>query len=182
MSRGPDGIARQPKTDTALFAHIAYKLERVETAELNAWATKLGIGVGADALRNAVHHATRLDGTVDRRRVVQPWLRPDWRALDFFMAVARLQLIDSELAQLDQLETDKGVVELFASGRDATAVVVYERRGDRDALKARLENFGTIADWQEVDEHRPQAIVSTFRNLAREAALRERLLAQPPLS
>lgn len=178
MARTPDGAAQQPRTDTALFAHIAYKLEGVATADLNTWAGELGVRVGADALRNAPHHAARLDRLADRRSILRPWFLPDWRALDFFAAVARLRMDGRDRTQIDRLEADRGVVDLLASEGEVTVIVIYERRSDRDALRARLEDFGSIAGWQEVEGHRPAALVSTFRSLAREAAERE-LLAQP---
>jgi hypothetical protein len=179
MARQADGIRPQPETDTALFAHLAYKLEGVATGGLNDWAQQLGIRVRADALRNAPRHAARLEGVADPRSVVRPWLLPEWRALNFFMAAVRVELPRAEPAAAKALEIIAGVIEVFAWERGALAIVVYERRSDRDALRARLEDFAEIESWQEIESHRPQAVIDTFRALALQAAAKERLLEEP---
>ncbi|HVY79067.1 MAG TPA: hypothetical protein VG898_11225 [Solirubrobacterales bacterium] len=175
MSRTPDGTVPQPRSDTALFAHYAYKLEDAKTHDLNRWASRVGLAVGRDALRNAPKHAARLDRAADRDAVAAPWLRVDWHALDFFMAMVRLQLIAPRKSDLDSLEGLEGIVDLYVAGETALAIVVFERRSDRESLRLRLGDFGTILDWDEVDEHRPGALTSTFRGLARAASLREGL-------
>ncbi len=176
MARRPDGTDLQPRTDTALFAALAYRLEGVEVDKLNEWARQLGVAVGADGLRNAVKHSVRLQRTGGGGRAVQPWLLLDWRALDLFAAVVRLRLGRAGPSELAALERVKGIAELFVCGASATAVVVYERRSDRDALRARLEDFAVIDAWEEIEESRPRALIGTLRGLAREAAERERLL------
>ena len=176
MARQADGTRPQPETDTALFAHLAYKLEGVATAKLNEWARQLGVRVRVDALRNAPRHAVRLDGLVDRGSVARPWLLPDWQTLNFFMAAVRLKLSETQLAATTPLETIVGVIEVFAWRGGALAIVVYERRSDRNALRARIEDFAEIENWQEIESHRPRGVVTTFRGLALQAAARERLL------
>lgn len=175
MSRTPDGTVPQPRSDTALFAHYAYRLEGAKTGELNRWAERAGLAVGRDALRNAPRHAMRLDGTEDRDAVVAPWLRIDWAALDFFMAMVRLRPVGFGKSDLDALEKLEGVVDVYVMGETAVVIVVFERRSDRDSLRLRLGDFGRIIDWEEVHEHRPGALATTFRSLARAASVREGL-------
>jgi hypothetical protein len=182
MARGPDGTDTQPRTDTALFAFLAAKLEGIQTGGLKTWAQELGVSVGADAIRNAVHHAARLDRLVDRRSAARPWVLADWRALDFFSALVRLELGDVGEESAGRLEAIPGVVDLYLleGGAEAVALVVFERRHERDALKGRLEEFGRILDWQMVEEQRPGAAITTFRGLALSAAAREGLLKDAP--
>jgi hypothetical protein len=180
MPRTPDGTDLQPRTDAALFAHLAYKLEGVATGKLNDWAEHLGVALGADALRNAPHHAARLESLPVPRRVARRWILPDWRALDFFLALVELRLPSDGSGLLDSLEAIKGVVDLYVfQGGEAMALVAYERRSDRDDLRAQLSDLIEISSWRQVEDHRPDAIISTFRKLAGEAAAREGLATSP---
>ena len=186
MGRLPRGDENQPRTDAALFGHIAYKLEGKKGKELDAWAQALGIDVGADGLRKAPLHSARLQQASGRRPALRPWLAVDWIELNFFVVSARLRLErgDEEGERrsrgdeaLDQLVRLPGVVDLHSLGEGALAqlIVVYEHRQEREALKRRLGEFGLLESWEEVDSHRPEAAISTSRALALEAAGREGL-------
>jgi hypothetical protein len=178
MPRRPQGTDSQPRTDAALFAHLAYKLEGINLADLEPWAKDLGLKVGVDALRKASSRAARLADRPTPSAAVRPALWIDWAELNFYVAIVRLRL-DGGPAAIDQLEGVSGVVELFGldGGGEALAVVIYERYHDEEALKVRLAEFGEIVTWEAVRDQRPTAAISTLRSLAREAAARENLLA-----
>jgi hypothetical protein len=173
VPRPADGPAR---TDTALFGHIAYKLEGMRLADLDQWAEGVGIEVDAEALRRAPAKSARLAERPGRERALRPGLRIDWRALDFFVALVRLRIASA--GAVDQLESARGVIDVFSleADREALVVVVYERRHDREALELKLAEFGQVLAWESVQDHRPGAAISTFRAFAREAAMREGLL------
>jgi hypothetical protein len=176
VGRHPLGSDRQNRTDTALFGHIAYKLEGVRLSGLEGWAEDLGILVGTDALRKAPENSLRLQGRPQRRSALRASLTIDWSALNLFSAVVRLRIADRNA--IAQLERVTGVVDLYgvAGGQTAVLVVVYERLHDQEALKRRLSEFGEMLDWDQVESHRPDAVIRTSRAFAREAAQREGLL------
>jgi len=176
MGAPTKGTVAQPLSDTALFTHIAFKLEDKKLHEYPDWAGWLGVGVGRPAVRNAPATAARLDGAADRRAAVCAWVDVDWRQLDFFVALVRLA-IPAGAGGTDLLEAVPGVVSVcrLAGGEEVVATVVYERRSDREALRRRLADLGDPIAWDEVEESRTDALTSTVRSLAREAASRERL-------
>jgi hypothetical protein len=178
MARTPVGTDRQPRTDTALFAHIAAKLEGVGVRQLGAWAAELGLLAGAEAIRRAPSTAERLDAISDRRRVVRRWALIDYDALDLFVAVVTLSCSGAREAALRGLERVRGVIDLLAleDGRTVLAIVVYERRQDQRALRTALGEFADVGAWRVVDERRPLAAISTFRTLALKAAGPDELL------
>lgn len=178
MTRPSVGTVRQPRSDTALFAHVAMRLEDVHVKQMNEWARKLGIRVGAKALREAPKTAERLPSTADANRVVRPWALVDYAALDFFTALVTLRVERRERTTMDRLEQVSGVVELLAVERsqEMQALVIFERLSDKRALEAGLAEFADIVDWRAIDDRRPRAAIATFRSLALRAAEREQLL------
>jgi hypothetical protein len=178
MARHPVGTIRQPLTDTVLFAHIASRLENVGNNDLGAWALGLGLQAGPQAIRGAPRTATRLIGVAAPGRAIRPWALIDYEALNFFMAVARLQIPGGE-AVLDRLEQVRGVIDLLCvkENTEIIATVIYERRHEMNALQSVLVEFGKITEWQQVEDSRPTAALSTFRRLAQAAAAAEGLSA-----
>jgi hypothetical protein len=175
MGQRPRGKDNQPHTDTALFGHIAYKLEEKNLKELESWAEELEIDVGPDGLRKARRQATRLRDRPGRRPALRDWLMVDWGELNFFVVSVRLRL--EPRTAIDQLGEVPGVVDLYSleEGTLAQLIAIYERRHDREALERKLEEFGRILAWEDVDSHHPEAAISTSRALSREAAAREGL-------
>jgi hypothetical protein len=178
MTRSPVGTVTQPRSDTALFAHAAMRLENVPVAQQTRWAKKLGIRVGAKALREAPQTAERLQSAAHADAAVRRWVLIDYAALDFFTALVTLHLGRRDRATMNRLEQVSGVVELLVVERSAEilALVIYERRSDKRALEGVLTEFGDIIGWHAIEEQRPKAAISTFRSLALAAACRERLL------
>jgi hypothetical protein len=176
MGRHSLGELPLKRSDTVLFGHIASRLEGVDKGGLDAWAQVLGIQPGAEVLRRRPDAAERLQGGPGARSAIRPWLSLDWRELDFFLAIARLRITEDS-NQLNQLEAVRGVIELLACRQagELFVTVVYQRRREQESLKLRLAEFGEVLGWSEVDDHRPAALISTIRALARDAAAREGL-------
>jgi hypothetical protein len=177
MSRTSVGTDTQPRSDTALFAHIAWRLEDVGVKELESWTRELGIRVGEKAVREAPKTARRLlempGGTLVHRSALV-----DYAALDFFTALVTLRIDGHRGAVMSKLEQVRGVIELLSveDSNEVLALVIFERRSDKRALESMLGEFAHIVDWRPIEEQRHQAAVSTFRSLALDAAARERLL------
>jgi hypothetical protein len=178
MTRTPVGTIPQPRSDTALFAHIAMRLENVAVKRLDEWAQELGIRVGAKALRGAPRTAARLLNAPGASRVVRRWALVDFDVLNFFAALVTLRIERRESTTMSRLEQVSGVIELLPveHSQEVFAVVIFERRSDQCALKSMLTEFGDIVDWRPIEEQRPRAAINTFRSLALAAAERERLL------
>jgi hypothetical protein len=177
MPRTPVGTDTQPRSDTALFAHIAWRLEDARVSELEGWARKLGIRVGEKAIREAPKTAKRLldqPGETAIRRAALV----DYAALDFFTALVTLRIDRDRSTAMSRLEQVRGVVELLSveDSNDALALVIFERRSDKRALESMLGEFAHIVEWRPIDEQRRQPAVATFRSLALNAAAHERLL------
>jgi len=179
MTRPPVGTLAQPLSDTALFAHIATRLEDVPVKALESWARELGIRVGAKALRSAPQKAERLVTTTSAgAAVVTHWALVDYAALDFFTDLVSLRVERGDAVAMSLLEHVSGVVELLAVERseEVLALVIYERRSDKRALEAALAELADVIDWRPIEVRRPRAAIATFRALALRAAEREQLL------
>jgi hypothetical protein len=179
MTRRPVGTRRQPLSDTALFAHVASRLEHVSVRRLDDWLAELGLAVGADAVRRAPGTAARLAGAFDPGAAIRPWALVDYAALDLFLAAITLRFAGSRSHVLAGLERVDGVVDVLGvhARNEALLIAVFERRHDRTALEQRLGEFGDVLDWRDIDEHRPTAAITTFRSLAQTAGRAERLSA-----
>lgn len=177
MSGKAKGTVAQLRSDTVLFGHIAFRLEGLGHDQLDAWADELKIHPRGEALRRKPEASARLEGGPDVEAVIRPWLLLDWQELNFFMAMVKVH-VERPSDQLDQLEEVPGVIDLFACDGSAEliALVVYERRRDKESLHLRLSEFGQVASWNEVSDHRPTAAISTLRGLTSEAANREQML------
>lgn len=177
MARTPVGTRAQPLSDTALFAHVASRLEDVGVRRLGSWAAELGVLAGPLAIRRAPFTAERLADAPERERAVRRWALVDYDALDLFLAVVTLRCSGARRAALDGIEQLKGVIELLrlVDGQ-LLAMVVYERRSDQRALRTALSEFADIESWRVVEERRPLAAISTFRQLALDAARHEQLV------
>lgn len=173
----PVGTRKQPLSDTALFAHVAARLEGIGVGHLRTWAEELGVRAGPLAIRRAPFTAELLADAPDRERAVRRWALVDYDALDLFLAVVTLRCSESHRDTLLGIEQLAGVVELLGlDDGQVLAIVIYERRSDQRALQTALGEFADVESWRVVDERRPLAAISTFRHLARAAARRERLL------
>jgi hypothetical protein len=177
IGQRPRGNENQLLTDTALFGHIAARLEGVVEDDLPGWAAKLGIDVGANALRKSPNHATRI-GASAGRSVLRKSLAIDWASLNFFSATARLRLHGSD--DFQRLAAVPGVVDLYLlEGALALLIVVYERLNDQRALESGLRAFGELESWERIESYRHDALQRTSREFARRAAEREGLLRSP---
>jgi hypothetical protein len=178
MTRPPVGTVTQPRSDTALFAHVAMRLENVQVERLEEWARELGIRIGVKALREAPQTTERLLSAADAGRAVHRWALIDYAALNFFTALVTLRVERRERMTLSRLEQVSGVVDLLAveHSREVLALVIFERLSDKRVLEGVLGEFGDIVDWRPIEEQRPRAAIGTFRSLALAAAGRERLL------
>jgi hypothetical protein len=179
MPRPTVGTRRQPESDTALFANVAYRLEGKTTAEIASYANQvLRINTGENAIRKAPATSARLSGLVQPERAVRDWLRIDAAALDLFSALVRVR--SSHVSKYGGLDQIAGVVRVFrleASG-DLIAVVLYERRSDQARIRVQLEELGEIVSWEVVADETEEPAVGTWRALARQAAEREGLLLE----
>jgi hypothetical protein len=177
MARTPVGTIKQSLSTTALLVYIASRLENVPKADLDSYAEKLGIQVGANAIRNAPRTSALLDSAPNRSAVVQPWALLNYEALDLFVAIAKIGTYGNAHETARAIASIPGVIESwgFADGGPVLVEVAYERRSDQTALRSRLGEFGRIDEWREVDDRHPEAAATTFRTLARRAAERERL-------
>jgi len=174
MSRTPVGTIQQPRSDTALFAHVAWQLEGGRIAALPEMRHTLGVGVGDNAIRKALRTAARLESR-DGSKALRPWCLVDLEALDFFEALVELRLSTPDDAA--HLAGVMGVTHLLrVNAERVLAVVVYERRSSERALRASLEEHAQIVRWEVLDDHDQTPAISTWRALARQAAGRERLL------
>jgi hypothetical protein len=162
------------RSDTALFGHMAYKLEGITVGELPQWERELSLGVGDEALRKAPSHAGRLQGS-PAPQILRKTLAIDWAELNFFTAVVRLRCTTGSGA-LARLDEQQGVLDVYTLDGSSMAIVivVYERRHDKVALEAKLFEFGTIEAWELVDSHRREGAALTCKALAKEAAAREK--------
>jgi hypothetical protein len=179
MSRTPVGTRPQAESDTALFAHVAYRLEGKTTAEIATYANDvLQIKAGENAIRKAPATCARLCGLTAPEQAVRPWLRVDTDALDLFTAVVRVRSTHAgTYAGMDRIA---GVVQIFRleGEGDLFAIVVYERRSDQTRLRARMEELGEIVSWEVVAHQTQWPTIATWRALTQQAAQREGLLAE----
>lgn len=178
MTRTPVGTLRQPLSDTALFAHIAYRLEDVRVGDLSSWAKQLGVLVGEKAIRDAPRTAERLKTPHGSSPAIRPWALVDFASLNMFAAIVTLRVAGARRQTSRALEQTLGVIEVLvpSHSNELLVVVAYERRHDKTALEAKLGEFAEVVGWQELDERLPDAAISTFRGLALAAAGREGLL------
>jgi hypothetical protein len=180
MARRPVGTRAQPRSDTALFAHIAYRLEGMATSEIGPYATEvLHIKAGENAIRKAPATSSRLQDVASPDAALRPWLNVDADALDFFTAVVRLRCRrHGRYAGIDKVP---GVTQLFRleASDELLAVVLYERRSDQIRLRARLGELAEIITWEIVARQTLNPAITTWRALARDAAEREGLLIEP---
>ena len=178
MTRTPVGTVQKPRSDTSLFAHVAWRLEGGQIKGMTRWIGDLGLNVGATAIRRAPLTADRLAGGSYRERAIRASATVDYAALKLFAALVTLRIARRSDAVLAELEQVRGVVELLVgeNRKDLFAVVVYEHPEDKRAVEARLGEFAEVIDWQTIDERRVAAAAMTFRSLARDAAAREQLL------
>lgn len=169
------GALPMAKSDTALFAHIAWRLEGKVTEELTEYGRQLEIRVGANAIRKALTTSDRLGRLASPGRVVLPWLRIDVAALDFFQAVVRLKTQGPDAAEV--VGGVQGVVRVMSveGSDDLLAIVIYERRSDRERLRARFSDIGEITSWEQIDLDTQNPAIATWRALAQSAAEREQL-------
>jgi hypothetical protein len=179
MPRPPVGTDTQPRSDTALFAHIAWRLEDVGIKDLESWTHELGIRVGEKAIREAPKTAQRLlhlpGGSPVRRTALI-----DYAALDFFTALVTLRTKGDRDEVIRKVGQVRGVVELLSveDSEDVLALVVFERLSDKRTLEGMLSEHADIRGWQTIEERRHQPAAMTFRSLALDAAARERLLVE----
>lgn len=177
MARPSVGTRSQAESDTALFAHVAYRLEGKTTAEIASYASDvLRIKTGENAIRKAPATSARLSGLTQPDGAIRSWLRIDTAAMDFFTALVRVR--SAELTAFGGLDKISGVIHVMrleAPG-DLLAFVLYERRSDQARLKARIEEQGEIVSWEVVSQQTEDPAVKTWRGLARAAAEREGLL------
>lgn len=176
MARTPVGIRPQPETDTALFAHIAHRLDPEATTDIASYAAgELQIKAGSNAIRKAPATAARLALLANPRAAIQPWLRLDLEALDFFSALVRVEPLSAESRAALARET--GVLELFSfeASTELVLLVTYERRSDQRNLRSRLGEHGRVLVWEVLEEHAYDPAVHTWRSLTRAAAAREGL-------
>jgi hypothetical protein len=177
MSRTPVGTTQQARSDTALFAHIAWQLEGGRTNRVAEMGRTLGIGVGENAIRKAPNAASRLEPP-NTRIALRRWCLIDLEALDFFEALVKLRLAAPQDASYRGLAEVAGVTHLLRTGpARALAIVIYERRSDEQALRAGLAEFARIVSWEVLESHDETPAIVTWRALARRAAEREGLLA-----
>jgi hypothetical protein len=177
MSRTPVGTTQQARSDTALFAHIAWQLEGGRTDRVAEMGRTLGIAAGDNAIRKAPNAAGRLERP-NGRTALRRWCLVDLEALDFFEALVELRLAASYDAGYRGLAGVAGVTHLLRTGTArALAIVIYERRFDEQALRVGLAEFARIVRWEVLENHDETPAVGTWRALARRAAEREGLLA-----
>jgi hypothetical protein len=176
MAGQPVGNVSQPRSDTALFAHIAAGLSDVGVEELQRFATDtLQVAVGANAIRRARGTSQRIVGVAVPDNVIRPWLLVDAGALDFFHAIVRVRLLDQ--AKGVRLEQTAGVLKVtrLEGSRDVIVDVIYERRSDQRRLEAKLGEIAEVLSWEVVTEQSHEASVLTWSELAKTAAQRELL-------
>jgi hypothetical protein len=179
MSRTPVGTTQQSRSDTALFAHVAWRLEGGRTDQIAEMGRTLGIAVGDNAIRKAPNTAARLEHR-DGRIALRRWCLVDLEALNFFEALVELRLAEPHDTAYRGLAGVAGVTHLLRTAIErALAIVIYERRSDELALRAKLGEFARIVRWEVVKDHDETPAVGTWRALARQAAERERLIASP---
>lgn len=179
MSRTPVGTTQQPRSDTALFAHVAWRLEGGRTDRIAEMGRTLGIAVGDNAIRKAPSTAARLEHR-DGRIAVRRWCLVDLEVLNFFEAIVELQLAELRDTAYRGLTGVPGVTHLLRTDIERVlAIVIYERRSDEQALRASLGEFAKIVRWEVLEDHDATPAVGTWRALARQAAERERLITNP---
>jgi hypothetical protein len=181
MGRKSVGTQPQPQSDTALFAHIAYRLEGKTTGEIRRYASEvLQIKVGENAIRKAPATSARILHLPSPEVALRPWLRVDTDALDLFTAIVRLR--SGRRGGFGGVDRIPGVTQLFRleQSNELVAAVIYERRSDQMRLRARLSELAEVISWEVVAEQRLDPALATWRALARGAAAREGLLLAPP--
>lgn len=179
MSRTPVGTTQQARSDTALFAHVVWRLEGGGNNRAAEIGRTLGIAVGDNAIRKAPSTAARLEHK-DGRIAVRRWCLVDLEALNFFEALVELRLAEPHDTAYRGLAGVAGVTHVLRTGTDrALAIAIYERRSDEQALRAGLGEFARIVRWEALQDHDETPAVGTWRALARQAAERERLVTNP---
>jgi hypothetical protein len=178
MSRTSVGRCPQPESDTALFAHVAYRLEGKTAAEIAGYASEvLRIKAGENAIRKAPATCGRLSGLPAPERALRSWLCVDTDAFDLFTAVVRLRSNHAgTYGGMDEIAGVAQILRLEAKG-DLLAIVLYEKRSDQTRLRAQLEELGRIVSWEVVAHQTHEPAIATWRALTRQAAVREGLLA-----
>jgi len=163
MTRAPVGTTQQARSDTALFAHVAWRLEGGRTDRIAEMGRTLDIAVGENAIRKAPSTAARLEH--QRGRIaVRRWCLVDLEALDFFEALTELHLVNPPDPAYRGLAGVAGVTHLLRTGTErALAIVIYERRSNEQALRASLGEFAQIVRWEVVNDHNETPAVGTWR-------------------
>lgn len=179
MARRAVGTRPQPESDTALFAHVAYRLEGRTTAEIASYASEvLRIKTGENAIRKAPATSARLSERAEPERAVRPWVRVDLAAFDLFSALVRVRSSHPGVYHgIDQITGVVQVLRLEAVG-DIVALVVYERRSEQVRIRARLEELGEVVSWEVIADQTEDPAVETWQALTRQAADREGLRAE----
>jgi hypothetical protein len=146
-------------------------------AQIADVALELGIAVGETAIRKAPGTSPRIQGTT-AKDALRSWILIDLEVLDFFEALVAVRLADSPDMAYRALAGVPGVSELLRTGpRLAYAIVIYDRRSEERALRARIEEFAHVDRWEVIQHHDRAPALATWRTLARRAADRERLLS-----
>lgn len=178
MARPTDGNVAKQRSRTALFAHIAARLEGWKYADDGSYFRDvLHVAVNARAGRVAAQAFRESDSAgVPRMRT---WLLIDEPAADLDVSLLRFPGDGRPQPDLfEALQMMPGVRQLLqlAGEGDVLAVVIFDGARARRQLRSRLQReLGVTPSWQEVERESWQPAVGSWRALAQDAAAAEGL-------
>jgi hypothetical protein len=174
MPRPPDGKVAKAGSRTALFAHVAARLdEQPRRDDSTYFRERLGVDVNEKAGRIAA------DGA---RRSLRKWLLVAEPDLDLDVSLLRFEPGEHSAEEIaDVLEGVSGVRQILRLGTsgEVLAVAVFDGARARRELRAVIrERLGVRPRWDEVEMETFAPAVRTWRDLARKAAVDEDLTVE----
>lgn len=144
MARPPVGKAAQQQTQTALFAFVAARMNRVDTAELDGFFHRLGLTVGANGARRAARDARSAAAARGLRPPFEERFFVDEHALGLEKVVIRVPGVRTGQGRLRArvlaLSQVRQLIEGETTG-DLYAIAVVRNGEERRALRAQLDEL-----------------------------------------
>ena len=177
-------MADQRRSDTALFATVAYKLAGLRADDIELFRSRLGLDIG----RAAVEHATSAHPAMRRASrppAVRKWMLVDERRLGVFPAAIELAPATTDpdaedaLSLFEAVQKVRGVrqVLLPESRHVVVAIVLYVDVHDADRIRAEFERFGRVRRWDVLRGETWEPAAATWAHLTQERARREGFLS-----
>jgi hypothetical protein len=171
MSRPSDGKTAKASSRTALFAHIAARLDlRQRDSDSSFFKNELHVNINEKAGRDAAKAS---------RRSLKKWVLVREADLDLDVSLLRFKAGERTSDEIfEVLEEVSGIRQLLqiASTGEVLAVAVFDGARARRELRAVIrERLQIRPQWDEIEQETFDPALRTWRELARKAARDEAL-------